>query len=78
MDVEYVIYETPHPPDTGQPCENELDTACPGTEKPDVDNPCLEKYLPAALCNAPTSIDSYYVPPVNHHLHGVKNKLAAH
>ena len=32
MDVEYVIYETPHPPDTGQPCE----------EEPDMDNPCLE------------------------------------
>ena len=32
IDVEYVIYETPHPPDTGQPCEDE----------PDMDNPCLE------------------------------------
>lgn len=32
VDVEYVIYETPHPPDTGQPCE----------EEPDMDNPCLE------------------------------------
>ena len=42
MDVEYVIYETPHPPDTGQPCENEPDTACPDTENPDMDNPCLE------------------------------------
>lgn len=29
VDVEYVIYETPHPPDTGQPCEDEPDTACP-------------------------------------------------
>ena len=37
VDVEYVIYETPHPPDTGQPCEDE-----PDTEKPDMDNPCLE------------------------------------
>ena len=26
VDVEYVIYETPHPPDTGQPCEGEPDT----------------------------------------------------
>ena len=42
VDVEYVIYETPHSPDTGQPCEDELDTACPDTENPDMDNPCLE------------------------------------
>ena len=42
VDVEYVIYETPRPPDTGQPCENEPDTACPDTENPDMDNPCLE------------------------------------
>ena len=37
VDVEYVIYETPHPPDTVQSCEDEPDTACPDTE-----NPCLE------------------------------------
>ena len=43
VDVEYVIYETPHPPYTGQPCEDEPDTACPDTENPDMDNPCLEK-----------------------------------
>ena len=42
MDVEYVIYETPRSPDTGQPCEDEPDTACPDTENPDMDNPCLE------------------------------------
>ena len=42
VDVEYVIYETPHPPDTGQPCKDEPDTACPDTENPDMDNPCLE------------------------------------
>ena len=42
VDVEYVIYETPHPPDMGQPCEDEPDTACPDTENPDMDNPCLE------------------------------------
>ena len=42
VDVEYVIYETPHPPDTGQPCEDDPDTACPDTENPDMDNPCLE------------------------------------
>ena len=47
VDVEYVIYETPHPPDTGQPCEGEPDTAYPDTaypdtENPDMDNPCLE------------------------------------
>ena len=35
VDVEYVIYETPHP----------LDTACPDTENPDMDNPCLENWL---------------------------------
>ena len=45
VDVEYVIYETPHPPDTGQPCEDEPDTACPDTENPDMDNPCLENPL---------------------------------
>ena len=27
---------------TGQPCEDEPDTACPDTENPDMDNPCLE------------------------------------
>ena len=47
VDVEYVIYETPHPPDTGQPCEGEPDTAYPDTaypdtENPDMDNPCLD------------------------------------
>ena len=42
VDVEYVIYETPHPPDTGQPCEDEPDTACPDTGNPDMDNPCLK------------------------------------
>ena len=42
VDVEYVIYETPRPPDTGQPCMDEPDTACPDTENPDMDNPCLE------------------------------------
>ena len=45
VDVEYVIYETPHPPDTGQPCEDEPDTACPDTENPDMDNPYLENRL---------------------------------
>ena len=42
VNVEYVIYKMPHPPDIGQPCEDEPDTACPGTEKPDMDNLCLE------------------------------------
>ena len=42
VDVEYVIYETPHPLDTGQPCEDEPDTANPDTENPDMDNPGLE------------------------------------
>ena len=43
VDVEYVIYETPHPPDTGQPFEDEPDTACPDAENPDMDNPYLER-----------------------------------
>lgn len=43
VDVEYVIYETPHPPDTGDPHEGEPDTAYPDTENPDMDNPGLEK-----------------------------------
>ena len=43
MDGEYVIYKTPHPPDTGQPCEDEPDTACPDTETPDMDNPYPER-----------------------------------
>lgn len=41
LDVEYVIYEAPHPaaePDTAVP-----DTACPYPENPDMDIPCLEK-----------------------------------
>ncbi len=42
VDVEYVIYKTPHLPDTGQPCEDEPDMACPDTENPDMDNPSLE------------------------------------
>ena len=47
VDVEYVIYETPHPPDTGQPCKDEPDTACPDTENPDMVKPDTEK--PAEL-----------------------------
>lgn len=43
VDVEYVIYETPHPPDTGAPHEDRPDTAYPDTENPDMDNPGLEK-----------------------------------
>ena len=42
-DVEYVIYETPRSPDTGQPFEDEPDTACPDTETPDMDDPYLKK-----------------------------------
>ena len=41
LDMEYVIYETPHPPaepDTAAP-----DTAFPYPENPDMDIPCLEK-----------------------------------
>ena len=44
VNVEYDISTRhPVPPDTGQPCENEPDTACPDTENPDMDNPHLEK-----------------------------------
>ena len=42
VDVQYVIYETPHPPDTGQLCDDELYTACPDTGTPDMDTPYLE------------------------------------
>ena len=42
VDVEYVIYETPHPPEPDGPCEVEPDTACPDTENPDMDTPGLE------------------------------------
>ena len=47
VDVEYVIYETPHPPDAGQPCEDEPDTASPDMENPDMEKPDTEK--PAEL-----------------------------
>ena len=49
VDVEYVIYETPHPPDTGQPREDEPNTACPDTENPEMDHPCLERRLQLLL-----------------------------
>ena len=42
MDVEYVIYETPHPPEPDGPCEEEPDTEHPDTENPDMDTPGLE------------------------------------
>ena len=42
VDVEYVIYETPHLPDTGRPHEGAPDTAYPDTENSDMDNPSLE------------------------------------
>ena len=44
MDVEYVIYETPHEPqpDTDIPHEDEPDTDDPYPENPDLDFPCLE------------------------------------
>ncbi len=49
MDVEYVIYETPHEPepDTDMPHEDEPDTDDPCLENPDMDFPCLEN--PAQL-----------------------------
>ena len=42
MDVEYVIYETPHLPDSVMPCEGGPDPGRPDTENPDMDSPCLE------------------------------------
>jgi len=37
VDVEYVIYETPHPPEPDGPCEEEPDTEHPDTENPYMD-----------------------------------------
>ena len=42
MDVEYVIYETPHKPDTDTPSAGTPDTGNPHPENPDMDNPGLE------------------------------------
>ena len=42
VDVEYVIYETPHSPEPDGPCEDEPDTEHPDTENPDMDTPDLE------------------------------------
>ena len=40
VDVEYVIYETPHLPENSDPHPPLPDTAYPDTENPDMDNPC--------------------------------------
>ncbi len=40
VDVEYVIYETPHLPENSVPHTPLPDTAYPDTENPDMDNPC--------------------------------------
>ena len=40
VDVEYVIYETPHLPENSDPHTPLPDTAYPDTENPDMDNPC--------------------------------------
>ena len=40
VDVEYVIYETPHLPESSDPHTPLPDTAYPDTENPDMDNPC--------------------------------------
>ena len=42
VDVEYVIYEKPHPPALDGPCEAGPDTEQPDTENPDMDDPGLE------------------------------------
>ena len=42
MDVEYVIYETPHKPDTDTPSAGTPGTGNPHPENPDMDNPGLE------------------------------------
>ena len=39
VDVEYIIYETPHVPEAVDPCADAPDTACPDTENPDMDDP---------------------------------------
>ena len=43
VDVEYVIYETPHPPEPDGPCEEEPDTEHPDTENPDMGIPDTAK-----------------------------------
>ena len=42
VDVEYVIYETPHPAEPDGPCEGAPDTEHPDTDNPDMDTPGLE------------------------------------
>ena len=42
VDVEYVIYEKPHPPAPDEPCEAGPDTEQPDTENPDMDDPGLD------------------------------------
>lgn len=43
VDVEYVIYEKPHPPEPDRPCEGLSEQVHPDTENPDMDTPGLEK-----------------------------------
>ena len=45
VDVKYIIYKLPHPPDIDQSCEDEPDMACPDTETPDMVSLCLENWL---------------------------------
>ena len=68
VDVEYVIYETPHPPDTGQPCEDEPDTACPDTENPDMDTVFTTSPRTESISSWPTAaapLPSPAEPPPN-------------
>lgn len=62
VDVEYVIYETPHPLDTSLPCEDEPDTTCPDTENPVMDHPfgMLETFLAGAMEHEVTLGSSVY------------------
>ena len=61
-DVEYVLYEMPHPLDTGQPCEDEPDTTCPDTENPVMDHPfgMLETFLAGSMEHEVTLGSSVY------------------
>ena len=42
VDVEYVIYENPHPPEPDRPCEGLSEQVHPDTVNPDMDTPGLE------------------------------------
>ena len=59
VNVEYVIYETPHPLDTGQPCEDEPDTACPDTENPEELDARVYRFPTSSIKQAGRKINYY-------------------